>query len=586
MTALVGEHRMVTVTGRGGCGKTTLGLAAAEQLLERFAGGAWWVPLATVADPALVLPTIAAVVRTDPGGPAPAGGGAGRTPGVRAHAAGAGQHGAPAGRRVRGADPPAARARASGTGDLAGPARPGSGERVRARPVAASRGRRPVRPGGRHRPTGADAGDGRPGCGRCDLCRAGLPTAGCGARGGPDVRTDRSTDPRPHVRRRGSAAPTRPRRCAWSGTGPWPRRWTGPCHCWIPACAALFARMGTFAAAASVGDLEAVSGDQAPQVLDALDGLVRFALVQRREDGDARRALRPAGGRAPARGAGAGPRPGRTAVAQGPRRARPRGPGTDPVAALLQRGRVRRRPPPGRGRGPGGRLGHPGRPGARLRHRRAVGLPPDGRRAGPPGPRARRARRGEPTRHRARPRARPAGRRQGSAGPRRREGECRPRGPPPAGDGGRRPGAGALPVVDPREGPRMARRLGRRRGRQRHRHRARAGRRTHGWGGALIDEAGALAQAGRPQEAFARLDEFAALQAQHPERPTMFGHNVPNLRGDAQHAAGDYPEAMRMYLLSMRAVHGRRRHPAGLLSTWAASPQRSSTTQTSPPASR
>src|SRR5204863_17045 len=53
-----------------------------------------------------------------------------------------------------------------------------------------------------------------------------------------------------------------------------------------PSCATLFARMATFAGAASVGDLEPVSGEHASQVLDALDGLVRFAMVQRREDGD------------------------------------------------------------------------------------------------------------------------------------------------------------------------------------------------------------------------------------------------------------------------------------------------------------
>ena len=67
-----------------------------------------------------------------------------------------------------------------------------------------------------------------------------------------------------------------------------------------------------------------------------------------------------------------------------------------------------------------------------------------------------------------------------------------------------------------------------------------------------LTSASELAQAGRPQEAFARLDEFVALEAQHPERPSFFGHNVLNLRGDAHHAAGEYPEAMRWYLLSMR----------------------------------
>jgi predicted ATPase/DNA-binding SARP family transcriptional activator len=48
------EHRLVTVTGAGGIGKTRLALQAAGKLLDRFAHGAWLVELAPISDPALV----------------------------------------------------------------------------------------------------------------------------------------------------------------------------------------------------------------------------------------------------------------------------------------------------------------------------------------------------------------------------------------------------------------------------------------------------------------------------------------------------------------------------------------------------
>jgi predicted ATPase/DNA-binding SARP family transcriptional activator len=59
ITALFGraETRLVTLTGPGGTGKTTLALAAGEQL-----GGAPFVDLAPVADPDRVLPAIAAAL--------------------------------------------------------------------------------------------------------------------------------------------------------------------------------------------------------------------------------------------------------------------------------------------------------------------------------------------------------------------------------------------------------------------------------------------------------------------------------------------------------------------------------------------
>src|SRR5437764_467740 len=53
------EVRLLTLTGTGGVGKTRLGLQVATELLEDFADGVFFVPLAPISDPALVMPTIA-----------------------------------------------------------------------------------------------------------------------------------------------------------------------------------------------------------------------------------------------------------------------------------------------------------------------------------------------------------------------------------------------------------------------------------------------------------------------------------------------------------------------------------------------
>jgi predicted ATPase/DNA-binding SARP family transcriptional activator len=45
---LVQDHRLVTLTGPGGVGKTRLALAAARSLLREFRGGTWWVDLSPV----------------------------------------------------------------------------------------------------------------------------------------------------------------------------------------------------------------------------------------------------------------------------------------------------------------------------------------------------------------------------------------------------------------------------------------------------------------------------------------------------------------------------------------------------------
>src|SRR5205823_4215020 len=51
-------HRLVTLTGAGGIGKTRLGFEAALRLLPRFADGVWVIELAPLSDPTLVPVTI------------------------------------------------------------------------------------------------------------------------------------------------------------------------------------------------------------------------------------------------------------------------------------------------------------------------------------------------------------------------------------------------------------------------------------------------------------------------------------------------------------------------------------------------
>ncbi|MGH2725202.1 MAG: ATP-binding protein [Actinomycetota bacterium] len=57
--AALEESRLLTLTGPGGTGKTRLSLETAAEVLDRFADGVFFVALAPITEPGLVVPTIA-----------------------------------------------------------------------------------------------------------------------------------------------------------------------------------------------------------------------------------------------------------------------------------------------------------------------------------------------------------------------------------------------------------------------------------------------------------------------------------------------------------------------------------------------
>ena len=66
LVALVGQRRLVTLTGVGGVGKTRLSIRVAAELTPRYADGVWLVELAAVGNPAAVPDTVATALAVTP----------------------------------------------------------------------------------------------------------------------------------------------------------------------------------------------------------------------------------------------------------------------------------------------------------------------------------------------------------------------------------------------------------------------------------------------------------------------------------------------------------------------------------------
>ena len=67
LSGLVGSHRLVTLTGAGGVGKTRLAVQVAADLMDDFPDGVWLVELASVVDPEAVADVVATVLGVTPG---------------------------------------------------------------------------------------------------------------------------------------------------------------------------------------------------------------------------------------------------------------------------------------------------------------------------------------------------------------------------------------------------------------------------------------------------------------------------------------------------------------------------------------
>ncbi len=69
VAGLLAEHRLVTVAGPGGSGKTRLASEVAKRVADRYADGVWLAELAPLQDPALAAAVVATAldVRTQPG---------------------------------------------------------------------------------------------------------------------------------------------------------------------------------------------------------------------------------------------------------------------------------------------------------------------------------------------------------------------------------------------------------------------------------------------------------------------------------------------------------------------------------------
>ena len=62
------SHRLLTLFGSGGVGKTRLAMQVGAELLDNYPDGVWLADFAPITDPELVSSVIAKSIGHDPGG--------------------------------------------------------------------------------------------------------------------------------------------------------------------------------------------------------------------------------------------------------------------------------------------------------------------------------------------------------------------------------------------------------------------------------------------------------------------------------------------------------------------------------------
>ena len=68
LDGLLADHRLVTISGMGGCGKTRIALEVAADVSARFDGGTWLADLRSAADPEEIVPQVAGAIGLVGGG--------------------------------------------------------------------------------------------------------------------------------------------------------------------------------------------------------------------------------------------------------------------------------------------------------------------------------------------------------------------------------------------------------------------------------------------------------------------------------------------------------------------------------------
>lgn len=66
LAGLIRDHRLVTITGAAGCGKTRVAVEAARAVVQDFPDGVWFVDLTAVSDPDLVVDVVASTIGFTP----------------------------------------------------------------------------------------------------------------------------------------------------------------------------------------------------------------------------------------------------------------------------------------------------------------------------------------------------------------------------------------------------------------------------------------------------------------------------------------------------------------------------------------